>query len=80
MQINVHDVKNQKKDIIAEIVIFAKAIVFYCFSGEIKPFGLCLEKWLTGKCLDNVLYWNPWLGVLLGNWNLGKHKEVWRTV
>ena len=48
---NIHDVKNQKKVIIAEIVIF----VFYCLSREIKTFLFCFEK----RWLENVMRMSP---------------------
>ena len=44
MQINFHEVKNQKKDIIAEILISVEAAVFHCLSHKIQPFGFCFEK------------------------------------
>ncbi|GFX35870.1 hypothetical protein TNCV_3658571 [Trichonephila clavipes] len=30
----------------------------------------------TGKCHDNVIYWNPWLGEISGDWIPGKRKEL----
>ena len=45
-QINIHDVKNQKKEMIAEIAIFR------CLSGEIQPSSFCFKK----KWLENVTF------------------------
>ncbi|GFT07955.1 DDE_3 domain-containing protein [Trichonephila clavipes] len=54
---------------------FVEAVVFRCLSGEIQLFGCCC---LSTKCLENVIYWNIWLGVSSGDCDLGKHKELWR--
>ena len=33
-----------------------------------------------GKCVDYVIYQNSQFGILLEDWNLGRHKEVWQTL
>ena len=44
MQINVHGVKNQKKDLIAEIVILQKLLFFCYLCIEIQTYGFCFQE------------------------------------
>ncbi|GFX40949.1 hypothetical protein TNCV_2216471 [Trichonephila clavipes] len=63
MQINVNEIKSNKKEISAEIVISQK-MMFFRLSGEIQHFGCPFG---TEKYHLDVIYLNPWFGVLPGD-------------
>ncbi|GFS61721.1 hypothetical protein TNCV_2169491 [Trichonephila clavipes] len=76
MQMNIHDFKKQKKDISTEFLISQKLLFFVVSVVKFNLSPAAFRKGDCGKCQDNLIYRNLWLGVLSGKWNPDKHKTA----